>query len=174
VRPASKSDADELGRIQVATWRIGYAKVLPEQILQSLDEVVLAAGWLAAITAPPSLRHHVLVAAEGDVLVGFAAFGPDADAQPEDPDIDATVAIPVLLVEPRWGRRGHGSRLLAAIVDTARGDGVRRMVAWVPVSNTPTLEFYRSAGWESDGVQRTLDTGAGTVNELRLHASIDA
>ena len=32
--------------------------------------------------------------------------------------------LSTLLVEPRWGRRGHGSRLVAASVDHWRGDGV--------------------------------------------------
>ena len=34
-----------------------------------------------------------------------------------------TAAVTDLLVEPRWGRRGHGSRLLAASVDLWREDG---------------------------------------------------
>jgi hypothetical protein len=46
-------------------------------------------------------------------------------------------------------------------------------VAWVPAADTASLEFYRSAGWEADGMHRTLDTGAGTVGELRLHASLN-
>ena len=41
-------------------------------------------------------------------------------------------SLQALLVEPRWGRRGHGSRLLAATIDTARGGGVTRAVTWIP------------------------------------------
>ena len=114
----------------------------------------------------------MLVALEGEQQVGFAAFGPDADRQPDDPDPERTAAISTLLVEPRWGRRGHGSRLLAAVVDTARAEGIRRLVAWVPAADTASLDFYRSAGWAADGLQRGLDTGAGTVAELRLHAAL--
>jgi hypothetical protein len=44
----------------------------------------------------------------------------------------------------------------------------------VPAADTASLEFYRSAGWEADGLQRSLDTGAGSVNELRVHASLTA
>jgi hypothetical protein len=56
-------------------------------------------------------------------------------------------------------------------VGTARAR-LRRLVAWVPATDTASLEFYRSAGWEADGLQRSLDTGAGTVAELRLHAAL--
>ncbi|MDQ1690672.1 MAG: hypothetical protein QOD87_780 [Pseudonocardiales bacterium] len=172
VRPASPADADEIGRLQVETWRTGYAKVLPEAVLEALDPKAVADTWRMAITAPPSLSHHVLIAMEAEWQVGLTAFGPDADGQPEDPVPEQTAAISLLLVEPRWGRRGHGSRLLAAVVDLARESGVSRLVAWVPVADTASLEFYRSAGWEADGLQRSLDTGAGTVTELRLHAAI--
>lgn len=172
VRPATQQDADEIARIQVDTWRIAYSKVLPQAVLDSLDATAAGDVWRSSITTPPTPDHHVLVAVEGDWRVGFAAFGPDGDAQPSDPAPDATAAISVLLVEPRWSRRGHGSRLLAAITDIARAADVTRLVAWVPVSDTAALEFYRSSGWGADGMQRSLDTGSGTVSELRLHTSL--
>lgn len=172
VRPASASDAAEIGRLQTETWRIAYQKILPAQVLDSLDADQFAQGWRDAIQSPPSARHHVLIALEGDQRVGFVSFGPDEDRQPQDPDPAGTDAIGALLVEPRWGRRGHGSRLLAAVADLASGAGVHRLVAWVPAADTASLEFYRSAGWAADGLQRSLDTGAGTVTELRLHAAL--
>lgn len=172
VRPASTVDVAEIARIQTDTWRTAYAKVLPAEVLDGLDPAGFAAGWQAAVQHPPTPEHHVLVAMEGDVAVGFTAFGPDEDRQPDDPQPDSTVAIGVLLVEPRWGRRGHGSRLLAAVADLARTAGVDRLVAWVAAADTASLEFYRSAGWAADGLQRNLDTGAGTVSELRLHAEL--
>ena len=68
-----------------------------------------------------------------------------------------------------WGRRGHGSRLLAAAVDTARTDGMTRAVTWIPEGDRASLVFYRSAGWAEDGLVRALDTGAGELREIRLH-----
>jgi GNAT superfamily N-acetyltransferase len=176
VRPAAAADVAELARIQLDTWRLAYQTVLPDQVLQSLTVDEVAASWQAAVRTPPSQRHHVLVAMEGQWQVGFTAFGPDPDRQPADPEPDTTFAISVLLVEPRWGRRGHGSRLLAAVADLAREAGVNRLVAWVAAADTASLQFYRSAGWEADGLQRNLvtgaETGAGTVGELRLHTSL--
>jgi GNAT superfamily N-acetyltransferase len=172
VRRASTADVNEIARIQVHTWKAAYANILPTPVLDGLDAEAIAPGWRHAVTMPPSARHHVLVAVEGEWRVGFAAFGPDEDAQPGDPTPDATAAISLMLIEPRWGRRGHGSRLLAAITDLARDGGATRLVAWVPAKDTALLEFYRSAGWSADGLQRELDTGAGTVSELRLHTSL--
>lgn len=172
VRPATADDVAELARIQLDTWRLAYQAVLPAEVLQALSVDDVATSWRAAVTAPPSPSHHVLVALEGQNRVGFTAFGPDADRQPSDPDPQSSAAISMLLVEPRWGRRGHGSRLLAAVADTARPAGITRLVAWVPAADTASLQFYRSAGWDADGLRRDLDTGAGTVTELRLHTSL--
>jgi GNAT superfamily N-acetyltransferase len=109
---------------------------------------------------------------EGDWRVGFVALGPADDPEPGDPEPDTTLAVGPILVEPRWGRRGHGSRLLAAAVDHARGDGATRAISWIPEGDTVTREFLLSAGWAPDGLLRALDTGAGELREIRLHTSL--
>ena len=131
-----------------------------------------AAAWTQAVAAPPTPRHHVLVALEGNWRVGFVAFGPADDLEPADPDPTTTIAVGPLLVEPRWGRRGHGSRLLAATVDHARADGMTRAIAWIPEGDTSTREFLVSTGWAPDGLVRALDTGAGELREIRLHTDL--
>ena len=172
VRPARPDDAAELGRIQLLTWRTAYASILPAAVLESLAEDAAAAAWREAIVAPPTPRHRVLVAQEQEWSVGFAAVGPADDLEPGDPEPEATASVGPILVEPRWGRRGHGSRLLAAVVDHARADGLTRAVAWIPEDDAASREFLISAGWAPDGLARALDTGAGEVREIRLHVGL--
>lgn len=172
VREARADDAAEVGRIQVDTWRAGYAEILPASVLEQLSVMKAAAVWSAAVETPPSTRHHVLVAMEGQWVVGFVAFGPAQDLEADDPEPTTTAALGPLLVEPRWGRRGHGSRLLAAAVDVARMDGTARLVAWIAEGDTVTRTFLTSAGWAPSGLVRALDTGAGELREIRLHTSL--
>jgi len=190
VRPARPDDAASVATVQLSTWRTAYAGVIPASVLDGLGEDDAAAQWRSAITEPPTDRHHVLVAREGETVVGFVAVGPalpedlvgpghewtgpaDESAAPAEPTAlgdwagDA-LAISALLVEPRWGRRGHGSRLLAAAVDLARTDGFSRAVAWVLEADTATRPFLESAGWAPDGVGRVLDMDGTEVPELRL------
>lgn len=174
VRPARPEDAAELGRIQVDTWRTAYATILPAPVLQALSASTAATAWAAAIEQPPTPKHHVLVAMEQQWRVGFVAIGPAADLEEGDPELETTAAIAPILVEPRWGRRGHGSRLLAAAVDHARADGLTRAVAWIPEGDVPSREFLSSAGWAPDGLVRALDTGAGELREIRLHTEFPA
>ncbi|HZB49725.1 MAG TPA: GNAT family N-acetyltransferase [Mycobacteriales bacterium] len=166
VRAAGPGDVPEIARIQVLTWTTAYRQLLPAAVLADLTEERAVAAWAAAVQAPPP--YHVLVAYEQEWTVGFAAAGPSAeeDAGPAD------AAVAALLVEPRWGRRGHGSRLLAAVVDHLRADGVTRLVAWVPDDDRASAGFYESAGWERDGVVRILEADGGTVREARWHVSL--
>ena len=166
MRGARAGDVPEIARIQVETWRTAYKRFMPESVLAALDTGAAAAAWDAALGAPPP--HHVLVATEGTTTVGFTAVGPSAeeDASPGE------VEVAALLVEPRWGRRGHGSRLLAAAVDHLREESVTRLVAWVPEGDRASAGFYGSAGWEQDGTVRTLEADGGSVRETRWHVAL--
>jgi GNAT superfamily N-acetyltransferase len=173
VRPAFPDDAAEIARIQVVTWRAAYRSLLPTSVLDEWDADAATASWRTAITAPPTPAHGVLVALEKNTVVGFAAYGPAELVGDERPDpAGPTSELTTLLVEPRWGRRGHGSRLLAAVADLARGDGAARLQVWLPEADTVSAGFYESAGWAPDGWARTLDTGDVPLRELRWHALI--
>ena len=163
VRPARPEDAERVARVQLSTWRTAYSSFLPEEAL-SVPEEQAAALWLRAIELPPSAQHRVLVAMEGAELVGFAAAEP----------VDDAVELSSLVVEPRWGRRGHGSRLLAATVDHWRADGSTRAVAWAWERDSATTGFLTGAGWEPDGTARGLDTGVRVERQIRLHADVSA
>ncbi len=164
VRPARPADAERIARVQLSTWRTAYASLLPASALE-VPEVQAAALWLGAVESPPSPAHRVLVAFERDELVGFAAFGPEGDSP-------AVVELSTLLVEPRWGRRGHGSRLMAAAVEDWRRDGAVRAVCWAWEGDAATRGFLLGNGFEPDGAVRGLDTGEAVQQQLRLHTDL--
>lgn len=180
VRPARPDDAEDIARIQLTTWRVAYRRLLPRHALDRLDERWLTQLWRAAVEAPPSPAHRVLVATEQAEarpaeLVGFAAAGPadEAALAPDEVALPSgTAAVTDLLVEPRWGRRGHGSRLLAASVDLWRADGFTQAVAWAYQEDVATRTFLGSAGWAPDGASRALDVDDLLVPQLRLHTAL--
>ena len=197
VRPARPDDAPGIARIQLSTWRTAYRRLLPRHVLDELDEEWMGRQWAEAIAEPPSPRHRVLIAVEqagpGDAtgrpadsseqVVGFLAAGPadeaalsaeeaEALAGPDDdrPAFPPEVAsVTDLLVEPRWGRRGHGSRLLSAGVAHWLDDGFTTALAWAYQDDVATLKFLTSAGWAPDGAARALDVSDMLVPQLRLH-----
>jgi GNAT superfamily N-acetyltransferase len=166
VRPARPADAEAVARVQQETWLQAYAELLPAAALE-LPRERAAAVWLHAVEAPPTPTSRVLVAIEAGEVVGFAATGP-AD-EPE-----GAVELVSLLVLPRWGRRGHGSRLVAASVQAWQDDGARLAVCWALEPDAATQAFLRGAGWEPDGATRGLDTGEQVLRQLRFHADVSA
>ena len=167
VRPARPQDAERIARVQLETWRAAYADVLPPDAL-ALPEEQVAAVWLHAVEAPAH-RQRVLVALERDDLVGFLASTP---AQDEDLDPVRTTEVTALLVLPGSGRRGHGSRLLAAAVQDWQADGVETAVAWTWDVDAASRSFLQAAGWEGDGLVRGLEAGTQVQRQLRLHVDV--
>lgn len=176
VRTAAPADAAEIARIQISTWRTAYRDLLHPDVLARLDEDAASSTWREALTGGPAA---VLVASEGGVPVGFCATGPapEAEAAAADgsapADLDSTVLISSLLVEPRWGRRGHGGRMLVAAAQRGTRLGARRGITWVPEADTASTSFFRHAGWEPDGTVRTLDAGGIPLRELRLSGDLE-
>lgn len=181
VRPARRGEAEQIARIQRDTLAMAYQAVMPAEIMaQLVDPEVRAAisDGIAAQIAATADDARVLVALEGEQLVGFAfvqAAVRDGISLLEDgdPAPDTTGYLEQILVEPRWGRRGHGSRLLAAATEFCTAAGFTRAVSWVPDTNAATTSLLESAGWARDGYARGLDTGAGTVlREVRFHTAL--
>lgn len=177
VRPATPEDVDEIVRIQADTWAAAYGALLPAAAIAGLRGPAAREAWTAAVEAGDG--HHVLLAAEGTWTVGFCAaaraVAPDEAVAPSAPTLgpEAWAEVSVLLVEPRWGRRGHGGRLLAAAAEALRAEGARYGLAWVPEADAASRGFYTRAGWAADGTVRVLDTGEGELREVRLTGPLD-
>jgi GNAT superfamily N-acetyltransferase len=169
VRPARADDVEAIARVQLVTWRTAYRSLLPASVLDEWDESAAVAAWGAAVLDPPTPGHTVLVALDGPAVAGFAAVTPGEGSAPGT----TTSELGALLVEPRWGRRGHGSRLLAAVVDLASAAGVGALQMWLPEDDAVTSRFLDGAGWAPDGWVRTLDTGSSTLRQLRWHTMLE-
>ena len=85
----------------------------------------------------------------------------------------ATTALVSVLVEPRWGRRGHGTRLVAEAGRRLAEAGATRGIAWVPEADKASKSFYERLGWTGDGTVRTLDAGGRPLREIRVSGSLE-
>lgn len=176
VRAAEPADAAEIARIQLTTWRTAYAELLPAEVLDALDRAEAEQGWRDTVAEGPA---SVWIATEGSWTVGFCAAGPApaeevraADGTTPS-DANNVGFVSTLLVEPRWGRRGHGGRLLATAAQSLASGGANRGITWVPEADSASMAFFRRVGWDPDGTVRTLEAGGRPLREMRLSGSLD-
>lgn len=194
VRAAGPADVAALGAVHARSWTGPYAAVLPPAVVAALTPDLLAEAWRSAVTAPPSPDHRVLVAVGDGIVAGFAAAAPaegasSAAASAEDVRIErhqagAALEVVALEIDPLHTRRGHGSRLLSAVVDAARSRGWPTIQVWVHQDDGARLEFLRGAGLREDGARRRRGIAGGAADtdaddarsvwpEVRLSASLD-
>jgi GNAT superfamily N-acetyltransferase len=80
----------------------------------------------------------VAVAADGsENVIGFATLLEQADASAE---------VRMVTVSPEWRRRGVASALLAAQIEGARAQGLRRLCVWI--NERDPAELYTKLGFE--------------------------
>ncbi|MEO7448400.1 MAG: GNAT family N-acetyltransferase [Humibacillus sp.] len=169
VRVARSSDAPAVGLVQAVVFRAAYAGTLPPDVLAQFEPRAFTIAWRESLTNAPSPDHLLLVACAGEQVVGLAAVGPSGD-----PDGADTAELLVLGVHPEARRQGHGSRLLNAAVDTARGRDRHALAAWVLTTDDVTRTFLTAAGMETDGAhrERVVAADGSTAQEVRLSAGL--
>lgn len=170
VRLALPAEAWDIATVQRRSWseRDGPATTA---LLAGIDLPAMAQVWHSAITRPPEARFRVLVAVAEHRVVGLATTlpGQDRDA---DPTVDGE--MDELIVDPAAQRRGHGSRLLHACVDTLRADGFTRVRHWLRADDDVRRQFLTEAGWAPDGAHREIgaEDDSVRVKQVRLHTDI--
>lgn len=171
VRLAWPSEAAGIAAVQRRGWAAQLPPGLADAMLGAVAADEMTEAWHRAITRPPQASYRVLVAIEAARVVGFASTMPSPDEDGE-PGVDGQ--IEEFVVDPPAQRRGHGSRLLHACVDTLRSDGFTRAGCWVEAEDEPLQAFLVAAGWAADGAQREIGTDdeALSLRQLRLHTQL--
>jgi GNAT superfamily N-acetyltransferase len=141
-------------------------------MLSSVSLTQMVESWRTAIERPPEATFRVLVAIDGQRVVGFATTMPNQD---EDADRSLEGAIDQFVIDPPAQHQGHGSRLLNACADTLLADGFRRASCWVNARDNRLLEFLTAAGWAADGATREIgfEDESVRIKQVRLHTDLE-
>ncbi|MBA3529308.1 MAG: GNAT family N-acetyltransferase [Propionibacteriaceae bacterium] len=170
-RLALPGEADSIAELQRRAWAARLPAPAAETLLADIGIESMAEAWRRAIVSPPRAQFRVLVATAERRVVGFASTipSPDPDADPE-----ADGLIDEFAIDPPAQRRGHGSRLLHACVDTLRADGFSRATWWVASTDDVTRGFLLESGWAADGGWREIGTDDAVIRlrQIRMHTDI--
>jgi GNAT superfamily N-acetyltransferase len=171
VRLAWPAESPSIAELQRRSWAVQWPAGLAEVMLASVSLADMIDAWRSAIERPPEAAFRVLIATDGERVVGFATTMPSQD---DDADRARDGAIDAFVVDPVAQHQGHGSRLLNACADTLRADGFVGASCWVNADDGTFRRFLIAAGWALDGATREIGPEDESVRlkELRLHTSL--
>lgn len=166
IRAARIGDSKGMGIVHVRAWQAAYRGVMTDNYLDGLSVEERAAMWERAISAPAG--PHVLVAAVGDEVIGFASFGTERNRLNET---GAGQLYAINLDPAHWGN-GIGRLLLRETTNSLRSMGFHEAVLWVVPTNLRARGLYDSEGWTDDGALRSEDVLGAIVQEMRYRCML--
>ena len=136
VRLAAPADYEQVAELTIAAYR-----TVPGQHLSQ--------GYARLLADVASRAQHavVLVAAEGDRVVGAVTYVPDASSTYAEHLGSGEAGLRMLAVAPEAQGRGVGRALLEACIERARSEGRSRLVLHSTPQMTAAHRLYRSLGF---------------------------
>ncbi len=160
IRRAEISDASEIARIHVETWRIAYAEIVPSSYLARMSKEGRARSWEHKLS---DANEEVRVAALADgSIAGWISFGPSRDK--DDKETGEVYAIYV--DQSHWGQ-GTGRTLLTDAILHLGRKGYSSVSLWVLEENRRAKRFYEKAGFGLDGATKSIEIDGSELCEFR-------
>jgi GNAT superfamily N-acetyltransferase len=156
IRPGRRQDADAITEVQVASWRAGYAHVLPDTVLYAEDfESSRRSFWNSWRFAPGHRISVVTVPdADSDRVVGFVSYGPERERAR---GCTGRGEIWAFYLHPEvWGH-GLADELIVHTEQRLRAEGFDLAVLWVLDDNPRARRFYERHGWSATGIEADFD-----------------
>jgi len=154
IREGVPSDAAEIARVDVETWRSCYRGIITEKYLRSLSIRTQTELCRKLFDIHDSGRFILVAEGEKGGIVGFAAAGPERTG-----NTMYRGELYAIYILPGYQRRGTGRRLVQSAMESFEAAGVRSMLVWVLTAN-PARNFYATLGGKS---VRTRPIGIGGI-----------
>ncbi len=173
VRPAAPADAEQIVTINVHTWQVAYAGLMPAPILDAMEvapRLDRMRDWLSRTDRVGSTLVAVDDADPDDAetVLGYTHYGPyRVDRQPRAWH-PTEGEIHAIYVRPEaWGT-GAGRAMMDAALAILAAEGRTVVRLWVLADNDRARRFYASAGFVPDGAAELerVTFGEGGVADL--------
>lgn len=157
--PAGPTDADDLARVHVQSWRETYKGLLPDAYLARMSEPAHARRFGHALMKPGA-DDVTLAAADRGGLVGYAQAG----ASRRRVEHEGEVATLYLVRSAQ--NRGLGARLLRDAARALAAKGATSLVISVLQGNFAARGFYEHLGGEAEAARLEPGPGGGMFHEV--------
>lgn len=152
-RMETAQELEGKARVHYTSWQETYQGLLSDDYLAGMSYERCLAGarrW----------QDNVLVAKDGDRVVGFVSYGVSRDKKMPD----AGEILGIYLLEEYQGQ-GIGYRLMHAAMEQMTE--YKTILLWVLMGNRKAIRFYERYGFRYEGEEREMLIG-GVVIEQRM------
>jgi ribosomal protein S18 acetylase RimI-like enzyme len=169
IRLARPVDAPQIALVHVRSWQGAYRGLLPQFYLDGLDPAQRVGRWERSLREADLTRAGVMVAEEGESLLGFVSYCRSRD---DDADPGRTGEISAIYLLPdAWGK-GVGRQLMDAALERLAEEGFGQATLWVLDSNVRARRFYEAGGWSADGAVKQDKRLGFPITEARYRKSL--
>jgi RimJ/RimL family protein N-acetyltransferase len=167
VRPATLRDAKAIAEIHTSARQAAFKSVVPGEQMPEIPLDKSQAYWRDAIEFS---EPQVLVAMDGDEVVGFVGF--DRSRDKGTPNTMGEIWA-IYAAISHWGQ-GVGLALWDAARDGLVDEGCTKVSVWVPLGNERALRFHDMAGFKREMTSiKTVPVGSVKVEEIRLKRDLN-
>lgn len=152
-RMETEDEINGKGYVHYKSWHETYSDLIDSEYLKGITlekTTEIAHRWL----------HNILVAKDGDQVIGFVAYGPYRDNSL--PGYGEIYAIYVLA--DYYGKK-VGYELMNKAFESL--DHYKKIAVWVLKKNERAIRFYEKYGFRHDGAEAEIVLGAPNT-ELRM------
>lgn len=160
LRDARPGDARAMAELNVAAWRAFFPGLVPQSLLDTMEVEPRARYWEEHLPSVPPV--HTWVAERAGVVVGLTHLGPS-----RDPDAPEAVELYGMYVVPEVVGTGVGRALMEAALAHFRAGPWSEAILWTLPGDHRAARFYRSWGWEPEGVAKTGHSPLGDIDSVR-------
>ena len=160
LREALPSDARAMAELNVAAWRAFFPGLVPQALLEGMEVEPRARYWEEHLPSAPPERTWVAV--RSGRVIGLTHVGPG-----RDPDVPEAVELYGMYVQPEAVGTGAGRALMAAALEYFWAGPWQEAILWTLPGDHRAARFYRSWGWEPEGVAKTGHSPLGDLESVR-------
>lgn len=161
VFPAGPSDAEDLARVHVTSWRETYRGLLADAFLARMSEPGFTRRFRRQLTDPGS--GLTLAAADRYGLVAYAQGGASRRNIPGEAEIQT------LYVLRAAQGRGLGKRLMTETARALAANGATSLMISVLRDNIRARGFYEHLGGEAEAARQEPGPGGRLLYEVAYH-----
>ena len=145
IRAADPRDAPGIARVIVQTWRSTYRAIVPDEVLDGLDEAPMAAWWAESIGRSDATTPILAAESERGEVVGVALVD-EPDEQAPERILGYERELRVLYVLDAYQGQGIGRRLVGAVAERLAEQGIGALTVPVFTANAGARRFYEALG----------------------------